>query len=276
LSRLIRAGLFIILGVATFVVGYDSSTLNTTRLFGIPDPWYKVLIVTCLSILGMAFLIELVDSAIRGKFSRNRERIDLTVGRVLFPFWEELTSTVRPAGSRDWIGLHVWLVPSWHWILVPRWIRNHTPGCIRSALRTPRLWCAAGFRLKRQQSRVAVSFRRDVGVIGQCWRRREVVYRNLVVEWGHRAVSEREWKSFDKNRRMGLTYNQYKHLIGRYGTIIAVPIFHYDSVADDPEFIGCVVADSSFSDPIELDSVAIKDLLTEASESVARALTARS
>ena len=260
--------------LATAVVMYDSSSMGDKRqLF----PWmatddYAKVIWVCIAIIGLSVIITVVDAYVERKRLRRRESISVAVSRALFPTWHLLYSRTQGRENQRWVGVHVWLVPTWHWTVVPRRIRNLCPSRIRARLWTPAMWRAASFRLKRHQTPTDIPWRRDVGTLGLAWRDRDTRFLDLTSHWATLHTAS-QWAALPDVDRMGLTHYQYQRLRQKYATVIAVPIFRTDSDASDPEFLGCVVADTGAgTSGLDLNTSHTRGILETAASAVSHAV----
>lgn len=150
------------------------------------------------------------------------------------------------------LGLSCFLVPTWfrrvfpyrlrkfavRWLL-PRWLAE--PVANRAA---PALRRVVRLRLSGYPAESAIEWTRGKGVVGKCWRNRHDVevnsyqlYKDLL------TCSREEWDNLHSNITLGLDYNEFKRIRGKYGAVVVSPI-----IFDDHEFVGCITLDTPFDD----------------------------
>lgn len=265
----LRVSLLLASGVAAVVVTYDSSTLSgaARRPFGVSEDDYRVAVLVCIAVLGTSYVAAGFQAIRDRQRILRREILRNRIVRILFPVWDTVRVRLPHVADQRSVGLHVWLVPHWHWTLVPRWIRNHTPRRLRQRLPTPAMWCAGSLRIDRWTGpRANVEFRRDIGVIGRCWRERGLIHWTRA-EWGPSKLDAAGWGSLDERLRQGLSYPQYEYFFDRYASVLALPIFGALHHGSDPELIGCVVVDVG-SETVDLNTPRIQGYLASLSNSV--------
>lgn len=105
-----------------------------------------------------------------------------------------------------------------------------------------------------------VTWERGKGVIGMCWETRNTQWAQLDEPAFSDLESEPEyrWAMLDRKRTYGLSFNDYRALGRKYGTIAAVPIMSGDS------YIGCITLDTPSGVKVERSEVAVQQLYATA------------
>jgi hypothetical protein len=90
-----------------------------------------------------------------------------------------------------------------------------------------------------------IKWEKSKGVIGRCWTLRAPKFEDLEAYFTPYAIYDRTaWNGLDEELRYGLTYDDFQHLNGKYGTVAAVPI-----VDNKDHYVGCIAADTPPSSP---------------------------
>ncbi len=85
-----------------------------------------------------------------------------------------------------------------------------------------------------------VRWTKGKGVIGHCWAMgREQTVNTGAFDQAHARCTREEWDRLDVKTRRGMTYKDYRQVRGKYGTVIAVPMFDQQE-----RMIGVVALDS--------------------------------
>lgn len=146
------------------------------------------------------------------------------------------------------LGLCCYVVPRWFLVLTPprrlrstvvRRLRKH-PGLQGRLPKGPTLK-----RLDRLRphglNETAIPWSFGKGVIGLCWKSRKDVVLDFTKAYAPYIDCDRTgWARAPDNVRLGLTFDEFDRIRGKYGVVIASPIL------DGEEFIGCVTVDTSF------------------------------
>lgn len=253
--------------VAGVVVAFDSSSLADRGWWQPPDN----LVFACIITLGVYAVLQFTETEIDRRRFRRRHEIANEVSQLLFPTWDRVHAAGKSKRLSQRMGVHVWMVPSWHWQLVPELIRKLTPRIIRDRLRTPNMWRAAIFRLEDDgHDSTDIQWRRDIGAIGKCWRTRSHVY-FCTDSWGEEELGAKAWAEKSVDETLGLTHEQYLRVWRKYHSVLVWPIYKN---AHNPgsRLIGCIVFDTLKGHPVDLDVAKIRSEATSAAVQVSRRL----
>lgn len=225
----------------------DSSSLgDEIAIFG-PPTKFRIIVAAC--IVGLSTLIAILESTVVANRMRRQDWIARNVLELVVPLWAILHSLMSDGDCKKTFGVSVWLVPRWHWTLVPRTVRDKTPMSFRRKFPTPRMWRAAQMRLTPSGQASDIAWRRGVGAIGLCWLNRSPFFYDMESKWGLGTLPEAAWNDLQPQDKMRLRYSEYLHLAGRYRTVLCYPIFRDRPTTVDREFIGCIVVDTSVNAP---------------------------
>ena len=109
-----------------------------------------------------------------------------------------------------------------------------------------------------------VKWTKGKGVIGRCWATRTPKVMDLETYFSpYKDYDKLRWNRLDADIRFGLTYEEFEHLNGKYGVVMAVPI-----VDSKDKYVGCVSIDTPISDGVD-------ETLREAEARASLAQTAR-
>jgi hypothetical protein len=249
--------LALIVALATYYITIDASSIRAqAQPFGRATPDR---IITAAVIIGVSIVAQAFEATYQRRKRIERDAVSREVLRLLFPIWVGVERRLQRREMKDTFGLHVWLVPRWHWTLVPRPVRKATPRGVRARFPTPQMWHAAELRMRSDQPSTEISWRRGKGVVGMCWRRRHFFYFDAAANWGAARMDEAAWGNLSANDKLGLSYGEYVRLSSKYNRAFAVPIFRHGSQARDPEFIGCVVLDEAAGvEQFDIDTVQVR------------------
>ena len=124
----------------------------------------------------------------------------------------------------------------------------------------PRLVRQYRAKAARRLATSSVTWRPDKGVIGECVRRGEVLGIDLVDLYdGLGSPTAADWPSAPADVRMGLRYQEYLDLTGKYEVVVAVPII--DDHGRRTRVVGCVALDGPHGHLSALSSAEVVDLL---------------
>ena len=213
---------------------------------------------------------QFIDAEWERRRVRRHHELRTEILSRMFPAWYKICNVGSNRATRERIGVHVWMVPTWHWHLVPEYIRRVTPRSWREKLPTPKMWRACNLRLKEDDNNSTdIEWTRDIGAIGLCWRHRDKQYFDLASLWGDVELSAEAWNDLDVSEKLGLEYVQYKRIRNKYYSVLAWPIF---KDPDNPQsrFIGCVVVDSLASHPVDLNIKKVRSNMYRASKEVSK------
>jgi hypothetical protein len=231
------------------IIAFDSSSLHD-------QGWWRpsaTLVFWSIVVVGLCVIWQFIDAEIERRRVRRRTEMSNEINRIMFPIWYKIRTVTNDRPYQERIGVHVWMVPSWHWNLVPERVRTLVPEGWRAKLPVPRMWRACDLRLKKDQhGGTDIRWKRDIGAIGRCWRERERQYLVMQDAWGAKPLSESEWDDLPKSDRLGLTFQQYRRVRDKYHSVLVVPIYKQHGVPGS-RFIGCVVVDSLVTHPVHLD-----------------------
>jgi hypothetical protein len=258
-----------LIAIATAIVALDSSSLSGKSLPWLTRRWTVLLSVF---ILGFAVMWNFFDAEVERRRLHRRHSIAVAVSAIAFAVWNKVHRVGYKRWTKERIGLHVWMVPTWHWTLVPRWIRKLTPRKLRAKLPTPSMWRAAQFRLRETSEPSDILWRRDVGAIGACWRDRKSCFYDLEALWGNQLRTEAEWRTLRREVSLGLDYSQYATIREKYASVLAVPIFRHPDRRADSEFIGCVVVDTPKDGRADIDTPYVRGALLVAAQQISSRL----
>ncbi len=229
--------------VATAYLAIDSSSLASKPKFLGRTTTTEVVLAAV--VVGLSASWGVVDALLERRYLTHRDHIARQVSEISFALWYLTSRSMRTDRLRERFGVHVWLVPQWHWTLVPRRIRRLTPRTWRRKLWTPYMWRAAEYRMDRHNHQgTGIQWKRGTGAIGMCWSTRDRFSFDLHANWGPGELTEARWNLLSPELQLNLRYDQAKSLQAKYRRVVAVPIFRKDHGYPDPEFIGCVVIDT--------------------------------
>lgn len=184
------------------------------------SPWLGVTLVAAgVAVAFVASTEAAVDQYRHGRFEELREQARAILAPLLIELEEETGISARKLG-----------------VAAYRVRRSPVP------FRRPRLE-----RLLRIQLVVSVSsgvtWRPGVGVVGQCVERGEDVVENLALLDEHLAdVEADEWSSVPSDLTYGFSYEEYRHVRGKYGVVMATPMIKETRFGS--KVIGCVAVDA--------------------------------
>lgn len=261
---LVRFVVTTVMALAGAVVSIDSSSLRDSGWW-MPGP---SLVVACIVAIALGLIWQYIDAEIERRRVRRRTSLANEISKLMFPLWHEMQSLGTTKRTRERIGLHVWMVPTWHWTLVPDWLRSLTPQRLRDRLPTPRLWRAAQFRLQDDHEPTDIRWKRDVGAIGICWRerhRQHFVMRDL---WDEDEYTAEAWEQLPAEDKLGFNYEQYRRIWHKYDAVLAWPIYKYPTTPGS-QFIGCIVVDALVGHPVHFDRRSVRGKLYNAANEIA-------
>jgi len=151
-------------------------------------------------------------------------------------------------GWIDSLGLHVWLVPRWHWRLAPPAFKERLPESVKDKVPSPAMWRPARLRHIDHIDPSGIRWRRGRGVIGRCWLRRQAISFSLQADWGaYRDYDAKQWKALRRDPKfrhvtMKLNFEQFQRMQSLYSEVLAVPIYKQRE-SGNRYLVGCVVAD---------------------------------
>lgn len=232
-----------------FIISLDASSLEQ-RGWWVPPAG---LVFACMALVAGAVLWQFVDAEIERRRVKRRTELANEINKLMFPVWYKIRSVGANRPTRERIGVHVWMVPTWHWHMVPELARSFVPRSWRSRLPTPRMWRACHYRLKDDQhDSTDIHWTRDIGAIGRCWRDRERTVFDMRDRWGSTELFEAQWRNLPAQDKLGLTYRQYQRVHAKYSSVLVFPIFKVPG-SPDTRFIGCVVVDALSTHPVNLN-----------------------
>lgn len=261
-----------VVALATIIVSLDSSSLEK-------DPgsaWQPARWLVLASILALGFGVfwGYSDAEVERRRVQRRIEMSVLINNIVFPLWHTIVNKVSTSRrARERIGVHVWMVPTWHWTLIPRWLRSMTPRQVRSRLPTPKLWRACQYRLYDDRGPTDIIWRRDVGAIGRCWRKRQAYYFSVSDNWGAIEMNKVTWEQLPTEHQLGLKYSEYLAIRRKYASVLAAPIFRNPNNVPDSEFIGCLVVDTPAESVININVDPVRGLLATAARDIARNLS---
>jgi hypothetical protein len=261
-----------IVAVATafsgFVISLDTSSLEK-------HGWWRPssdLVFISMALISAGIIWQFIDAEWERRRVRRRNELRTEINSRIFPAWYKISTVGVNRATRERIGVHVWMVPTWHWHLVPEFVRRLTPKNWRGRLPTPKMWRACNLRLKEDDhDGTDIAWTRDIGAIGLCWRDRDKHYFELPSHWGDSELSEEQWDALDQPQKLGLKYPQYKRIRAKYFSVLVWPIFK-DSENPESRFIGCVVVDSLSSHPVNLNIRKVRLAMYRASKEISKAV----
>ncbi len=86
-----------------------------------------------------------------------------------------------------------------------------------------------------------ITWTKGKGVVGRCWQDEQpmIIDTGRIDErWGN--CTAQQWAKVREDTRMGLSHEKFRKVTGKYGTVVAVPM--YDAGSHD--MIGCVTLDA--------------------------------
>lgn len=119
-------------------------------------------------------------------------------------------------------------------------------------------------RFNPRPTRSDIVWTRGKGVIGICWETQDEVDRDLrpaCRRFPNGACTEKRWKSVGADLRMGMSLDEFRTMIGKYGEVLAVPIKSANGT-----FLGCVAVDIPIAackpdDGARLGTIAVKNIV---------------
>lgn len=88
-----------------------------------------------------------------------------------------------------------------------------------------------------------IDWTKGKGVIGLCWAQNKCVFRDLKgIANKHADCTNEQFQLLENDIKMGLSYDEFVTIIGKYSSVIAFPI------TDDGNFIGCIAVDLPLSE----------------------------
>lgn len=259
------------MAIAGAIIAIDSSSLRSEGAMRPPSS----LVFWSIVIVALGVVWQYIDAEIERRRVRRRTEVANEIAKIMFPIWYKIRTVTSDRKSQERLGVHVWMVPSWHWLLIPDWARDLTPETLRARLPTPRLWRACDYRLEDDQHDATdIRWRRDVGAIGLCWRTRRRQHFDLSQLWGNAQtpLTSAQWGALPPDERLGLTHEQYLRIASKYHAVMVIPI-KKDSSKPGSRFIGCVVVDSLVDHPVNLNVRKVKSKAYTAARSISDRLS---
>ncbi|SDN51375.1 hypothetical protein SAMN05660199_00170 [Klenkia soli] len=118
-------------------------------------------------------------------------------------------------------------------------------------VRSPRLrWLTGGHgslqrvgrrRFNPRPTPSDITWTRGKGVIGLCWEGQDELHKDLrpaCKKYPNGACTETRWQSVSPDLRMGMSLEEFRMMIGKYGEVLAMPIKSAKGT-----FLGCVAVD---------------------------------
>ena len=109
----------------------------------------------------------------------------------------------------------------------------------------------SGWRVRQEHVRLAkvriayvrasgIRWTRGKGAIGRCWATNSPQYIDVDCHFAQYAGYDTyRWSTLSEDERIGLSFEDFQQLEGKYGTVAAMPITTHDG-----RYIGCVTADA--------------------------------
>lgn len=92
-------------------------------------------------------------------------------------------------------------------------------------LRGQRLHRIARERINQTPGPSKIRWTKGKGVIGSCWKTgKDACYHAEAFDTLHGGDTRTDWDELDHDTRMGLAFDEYVQVRGKYGTVIAVPL----------------------------------------------------
>lgn len=83
-----------------------------------------------------------------------------------------------------------------------------------------------------------ITWTKGKGVIGLCWAQNKCIFRDLkAIATKHSDCTPEQFDRLGDDVRMGLSYDEFVTIIGKYSSVIAFPMTH------EGNFIGCIAVD---------------------------------
>jgi hypothetical protein len=106
------------------------------------------------------------------------------------------------------------------------------------------------------------------GVIGRCWAERKPVAKDFTkIAKRHRGCSREQFEKLKDDVRLGLTYDEWNEMIGKYGVVLAVPI---TASAIDGKIIGVLALDLQEGTEHEITHNEVRKIAYDAAASLAK------
>lgn len=236
----IRIAFGLVVGAATaFLSIRASQRVGLTQGGAAAD----ALVIPAAIVAGLSGAVEVamgVSDRIRDERSERHRR---EIERRVFALWDWLTQRYAAPGFRDQLGVHVWLVPRWHYRFFGR-AGQRVPISVRSRMPTPAMWRPAKMRLVDHLDPTNVKWTRGKGAIGMCWRTRGAYYFDANLSWAPLAnATKPEWRALDdQSVTLNLGYEEFERVRRNYGQVLAMPIWKRIT-SSYSAFVGCVVID---------------------------------
>jgi hypothetical protein len=191
--------------------------------------------IAVLSALARPVRIHTVD-----RLDRQREKVAATLRLLPWAVHEQSRDVVpvRPLGASAWV--------------------------VVTTLRGRRLHRIAKERVNQTPGPSQVRWTKGKGVIGQCWRTGQAqCFDAAAYDALHGGLTEAAWRAADDT--MGLSYDDYRQIVGKYGTVIAVPL----TDARHRRTIGVVALDAPRGWHVCLTHPRVTELVADAAGTVA-------
>jgi hypothetical protein len=86
-------------------------------------------------------------------------------------------------------------------------------------------------RVNRRPVPSSITWTIDKGIIGTCWRTgQEQVVDTSAYDAAHAHLTRAQWDELTHDERRGLTYDEYRRFVNKYGTVIAMPLLRNETV----------------------------------------------
>ncbi len=114
-----------------------------------------------------------------------------------------------------------------------------------------------------------IEWTKGKGVIGKCWMEQKPVFKDLkAIAIKHGDCSPECFAGLDKSVTMGLSFEDFRTIVGKYSSVLAMPMHH------EGTFIGCIAVDLPLDvgSKTSLDHSTVKEIVAFAAASVGKVL----
>lgn len=199
-------------------------------------------------VCGLASFREVVGG-LNEKLGEDRsERFRREIENELGTLWRNAADK-EGVKAIESLGLHVWLVPRWHWRFAPAAFKERLPESWKLKIPAPAMWRPGKLRHVDHLHPSGIRWRRGRGVLGRCWLERWQVQLDVQRDWGpYLNVTKPQWKQMRRDSSldaitMKLNHGQFMRLSKLYSEVVAVPIYKTRQPSGNRYLVGCVAAD---------------------------------
>ncbi|MCU1499425.1 MAG: hypothetical protein JWM47_3378, partial [Acidimicrobiales bacterium] len=192
-----------------------------------PPKWATLPAVIVLGLAAGGPVIRAAFLAQTARRDRQAEKVSMDAIRVAL----KLVAT-RSGIEFDRLGFNCLILPAWYRRLMRRSVRKRLFGWLSEERRSrlgerPRLRSAQKFRVQQDPPHSGIQWTRQKGVIGQCWRDRQVVGLDVRKRYEpYLGLSRTEWEAnTPPSVKLGLSHGEWKLVADKYSAVLVAPIF---------------------------------------------------